>query len=188
MDLHSLCWKMIIWKFTAQELDPEKPPFHAITVYKLAIEAMAIALKAHQQRMKRVRAKTNIDTTAIATDTIYQAYPFAADMKNGKLVLHKEFALTLAAMDITTLEGNPLTDHTPPPPPAHKRTRPQGTKRVQPETPRTPQTPKKNRAPAKVPTDQNGTDDTNKKAWRDKRGKYAAKERKTAQKKEAQHF
>ena len=59
MDLHALCWKMIIWKFTAQELDPEKPPFHAITVYKLAMQAMATALKAHHGASLRPHFDTN---------------------------------------------------------------------------------------------------------------------------------
>ena len=177
MDLHALCWKMIIWKFTAQELDPEKPPFHALSVYKLAVQAMAVALKAHQQRMKRTVAKCNIDTTAIATDTIGQAYPFAAEMRRGKLVLHEQFTLTLAALDITALEGNPHTNYIPPPPPARKRTNQRGTKRAQPETPHTSQAPQKRGTTARTPTDQSEADTGRAKA-REHRHKYATLERK----------
>ena len=115
-DLHALCWKMIIWKFTAKELDPEKPEFILKQIFQLAMHAMGVALRALQQRSIRTQAMSRIDDNARDGDLREAAYPFAVGMEDGKLILHRDFANTLEALNIAGMEKNPICDHVPPPP------------------------------------------------------------------------
>ena len=113
MDLHTLFWKMIVWKFTAQDADELHPKFSQQKVITLALEALAQGLMAHQQRMSRAKSRRLSDKQKDPEARLSRVAPLAMGHRKGKLVLQRSFALTLAAAGIDAFKENQTTTELP---------------------------------------------------------------------------
>ncbi len=113
MDLHTLFWKMIVWKFTAQDADALHPKFSPRKVITLALEALAKALMAHQQRMNRAKSRRLSDKQKDPEARLSRVAPLAAGHRKFRLVLQRSFAMTLAAAGIDAFKENKTTTKPP---------------------------------------------------------------------------
>jgi len=112
-DLHTLVWKIAVWKFTTVDIeDAEDRSFCPLRILKEAARQMAVTLRALQQRAVRAETRLRITRKKDKSGDPLTGAPLVTGMRDHQLILAYPFALLLDGCDIETFAKNPRSNPT----------------------------------------------------------------------------